>query len=250
MPLAIALSAAVISTQPRIQHFAPCHAQVKDAGNGLTFPRLNLRAAMGITCTPKLTPDTIKATKTGASYTLTVTPPTPDCTWTVAAPGVTWMRTVGATSGKGPGTVALQVDAAVAAARSSGLVVTAADGSASALVSQAASSVSVADTRPPVMGQLTATSANSVVDLSWPASQDSQSGVSSYRVVYNPSSRPPSLHCTTGTLVSQQPQVSGSTLKLTVTGLSVGSQYTFRVCALDAAGNMAGGRMNRVTVKR
>lgn len=224
--------------------------QVKDPVNSLDIPRLSIRAAMGISCAPQLTPNSIRAAAAGGSYTLTVTAPSSDCTWQVTTPTVTWMRPVGATTGTGTGTVVVQVDAAAAAARSEGLVITCKDASSSMLVSQPAATMMMADSRAPVMKQLTATTANGVVDLAWPVAQDSQSGVSSYRVVYAAGSRAPSLHCTTGTLAPGQPQVSGGNVKLTVTGLTVGMRYTFRVCPLDAAGNMAGGRMYRVTVKR
>lgn len=225
--------------------------QVKDARNGITRPRLNLRAAMSITCTPKVTPSSVKAGQAGGTYTLTVTPPTADCQWTVQPPTAAWMRFLGPTSGTGPGTVTLQVDPVADTARSSGVSVTSDDGSNSGgvLISQPVAS-NTGDIRPPIMSRVQATSIAGGVVLQWQAARDSQSGVSSYRVVYNEGARPPAPRCISGTPLNQQAAVSGSTLSMAVTGLTPGQRYTFRVCALDAAGNVAFGSMWRGTASR
>lgn len=229
--------------------------QVKDARNGLVRPRLNLRAAMSITCTPKVTPSSVKAGAAGGTYTLQVTPPTSDCQWTVDPPTASWMRFVGPTSGTGPGTVTLQVDPVTTLARSTGVSVTPGDGSlggnVNVLVSQPVTAANAGDTRPPIMGRLqAATQAGGTLTLQWNAARDSGSGVSSYRVVYNEGSKPPAPRCVNGTPLNQQPASSGSTLSMTVTGLTAGQRYTFRVCALDAAGNVAFGSMWRGTTSR
>lgn len=216
---------------------------VTDPGNGLVIPRVDLRKALGITCTATVSPASIRAAHTGGTYTFTVTPPAADCTWTIAG-GDSWMRIVGATSGKGPATVTLQVEAVGDAARSAGLWVTA-DGTTTLLVSQAVVAAAV-DDRPPAMGRLKGTSASGALDLVWPAAQDSQSGVSSYTVVYSTGARPPRPRCTTGTPVAQQPQAQGSSYRLSL-GLTSGQRYSVRVCAVDAAGNVAVGSMWRGT---
>lgn len=217
---------------------------MKDPVNGLVIPRLNLRAAMGMNCVPKLSPAFIRAANTGGSYNLTVTPATADCKWTVAAPSETWMRITGAASGTGPGTVTLQVDpVSGTAARATGLSVTG-DSMATILLSQAVVASSVVDTKAPTMGRMKATPSATYVDLTWPVAQDAQSGVSSYKVVYNEGSRPPRPRCTTGRAVNQQAQASGTEMKMRV-GLAAKTMYTFRVCAIDAAGNVAFGTIWR-----
>jgi hypothetical protein len=153
------------------------------------------------------------------------------------------MRIVGAASGMGPGTVTLQVDPASSTARSTGMAVAAPQGAAVMLISQAVSPAST-DTLAPVMGRVRAANTKGgTIELSWEAARDSQTGVSSYQVVYQQGLRPPSRTCTTGTHVQQAPVVSGGTVKVAVSGLAPGGRYAFRVCALDAAGNVAGGRV-------
>lgn len=197
---------------------------------------------------PSVEPASIRATKTGGSYTLRVTPASTGCAWTVSVPAqCSWMRIVGAASGVGPGTVTLQVDPAASAARSTGVSVAAPQGTAVMLISQAVapadSPASVSDTQAPFMGRLRATNTKGTIELSWQAARDAQSGVSSYQVVYQQGAQAPSRTCTTGTPVQQPPVTSGDTVKVAVSGLTVGVRYSFRVCALDAAGNVAGGRV-------
>jgi len=233
---------------------------VTDPRNKLVRPRLNLQAAAGLTdgatqsCTtigrPKVTPNVIRASSTGGTHSIQVTPPEAGCAWTVEVPPTaTWVRVVGSSSGTGPGAVTLQVDTVGATARSSGVAVTSTGLTTDVLLSQAAVSAGVAaiDMRPPVMGLVKGTAASGSIRLNWPTAKDSQSGVSSYTVVYNQGSRPPNPRCTSGTAVSRVPTVSGSNMWLTVPGLSAGSRYTFRVCALDAAGNVGSGSIWRGT---
>jgi len=181
-----------------------------------------------------------------------VTPVQPGCSWTVEAPAAAWVRVVGASSGTGPGTITLQVDPVGTAARSTGVAVASTGATMSVLLSQAAIAPAAAavDTRAPTMGLLKGTPARGSVNLVWPNAKDSQSGVSSYKVVFNQGSRPPNPYCATGTAVDQAPTVSGINSRLTIAGLSPGSRYTFRVCALDKAGNVATGRMWRGTASR
>lgn len=230
--------------------------QITDPRNGLTIPRVNLMAAMGLNSTsgsncgvPKLSPNFIRVPSTGGTQSFNVVPTGADCTWQVTAPaGDSWMRIVGLSTGKGPGTVTLQIDAAASAARAAGLIVND-QNTATVLVSQAVAPASIADVRPPVMGGLTATSMTAGVELVWPVAKDSQSGVSSYKVVYTQGATPPRPRCRTGMSVNQQPQLSGGNMKLMVSGLKAGAEYTFRVCALDAAGNVAFGSMWRGAAK-
>lgn len=151
---------------------------------------------------------------------------------------------MGASTGQGPGVITLQVDPASSTARSTGMSVSAPAGAAVMLISQAVSPTDTdTDTLAPVMGRMQATNSQGTIELSWQAATDAQSGVSSYQVVYQPGVQPPKKTCTTGTQVQQAPVVSGGTVKVAVSGLTVGVRYAFRVCALDAAGNVAGGRI-------
>lgn len=230
-----------------------CCVQVTDPVNGLVKPRLNLKAAAALTptvCTPTVSPRSVKAANTGGSLTLQVTPPSADCTWSLQAPSVSWLRFVGAASGTGPGTVTLQVDPVTTASRSTGVVVASPNGAATVLVSQAVATATVAaeDSRPPTMpARVQGSTSRGAITLTWAPARDSQSGVSSYQVVYNQGNKQPYPRCTTGTAVNQQPTTVGTNLQLTVAGLSAGAKYTFRVCAIDGAGNVALGGVWRGT---
>lgn len=254
-PLSVAGSVAytICWLTPVLAAAAAHMLQILDSRNGLQKPRLNLRAAASISCTPKISPSSVLAPSEGGTFTLTVTPPTSDCTWTVAPPTSTWMRIVGPNTGIGPGTVILQIDPVEVAARGVGVAVSAEDGSngLSLLVSQASVPAGV-DTRAPITaGRIKVQSLQGAVALTWPPARDSQSGVSSYMVVYNTGSRPPRPRCTTGTQVNLQPQAApGNILKLTVPGLLPNTRYSFRVCPIDAAGNVGTGSMWRGTPAR
>jgi hypothetical protein len=231
---------------------------VTDAANGQVTPRLNLRAAMGLSCTPTVTPRAWRTRSTGGTYTFTVTPPSADCTWNVAAPSASWLRIVGSAAGTEQGNVTLQVDPASAAARSTGLVATSPDTAGSTaravshtiLISQGTAAATVTDTTAPTMPRrgVRGSSANGAITLTWPAATDAQSGVSSYRVVYSEGRQLPESRCATGTPVNTQATVSGTNLTVAVPGLTVGGVYTFRVCSIDAAGNVALGAIWRGTV--
>ena len=234
----------------------PSHSdllQVKDPVNGLEKPRLNLQAAVGgapsTPCSVSVTPRSLKAPNTGGSLTFQVTPSTTDCSWSVAIPQASWVRVAGKATGTGPGTVTLQVDPIATTARGTGLTVTPANSQAvNALVSQAAADAEVAatDQRAPTMGRVKGSITGSSATLTWPAAKDGQSGVSSYRVVYTQKGQPQP-RCVTGSTVNQQATAAGSNMQVTVAGLSAGTRYTFRVCALDAAGNVASGGLWRTS---
>lgn len=215
------------------------------------MPRLNLRAAMGLSCTPTVSPRALRLPSTGGTYTFTVTPPSPDCTWSIAAPSATWLRIVGPATGTAQGNITLQVDPVGAVARSTGLVAMSSDTagptsrtvSHTILISQSITATAGTDTTAPVMPRrgLRGSSANGAVTLTWPAATDAQSGVSSYTVVYSEGRKFPDSRCVTGTPVRTQPTASGTGFTVAVPGLTVGGVYTFRVCSVDAAGNVAVG---------
>lgn len=90
------------------------------------------------------------------------------------------------------------------------------------------------DATAPSGGSVTATASSGQLVLSWSGFTDATSGVASYKLVYATTSAPSS--CSTGT-----PAYTGSSTSATVTGLTDGTTYGFRVCAVDAAGNTGTG---------
>jgi hypothetical protein len=207
---------------------------------------------VGNTCSsaPRASPSSIRAATTGGTYSLTVVPPSLDCTWTLVLPTASWVRVVSPTvqTLTGTQTVTLQVDQVVAEARSSGISFTSGTWISRIAISQAVTPASLGDERAPIMGRLQGTVGTGAIELNWPVASDlGGSGVSSYMVVYNQGSRPPGIRCTTGTQVTATPSQASGRLRVNVPGLTAGARYTFRVCAIDAAGNVAGGSMWRGT---
>jgi subtilisin family serine protease len=88
----------------------------------------------------------------------------------------------------------------------------------------------------PTGGALTAQGATThdAVDLSWSGFADATSGVVSYKAVMAVGAAPAS--CTAGTAL-----YSGTAPQTRATGLHAGTGYGFRVCAVDAAGNVSAG---------
>ena len=87
----------------------------------------------------------------------------------------------------------------------------------------------------PDNGIVNATATKGQISLSWMGFSDDDSGISEMRVVGREGLRAPS-DCSTGTL-----HYTGTGSSTTITGLTDGSTYAFRVCAVDAAGNISTG---------
>jgi hypothetical protein len=90
------------------------------------------------------------------------------------------------------------------------------------------------DTIAPTNGTLTATPGNTEVTLDWNGFTDTGSGIESYKVVYAKGSAPAS--CSSGTAI-----YSGPNTTCPHAGLTNGTTYYYRVCAIDKAENMSTG---------
>jgi hypothetical protein len=91
------------------------------------------------------------------------------------------------------------------------------------------------DGRAPTAGTLTATRGIGQVSLTIAGATDTGGEIVSYRVVFSTTSAAPS-NCSTGTLLSESAGPSW-----THSGLTNGTTYRYRVCAVDRAGNVAAG---------
>lgn len=92
----------------------------------------------------------------------------------------------------------------------------------------------ILDTTVPVNGTVTGTPGNTQVTLNWTGFSDALSGIASYKVVYSTGSAPSS--CSSGTTI-----YTGTDTTHIHTGLTNGTTYGYRVCAIDKAGNMSTG---------
>lgn len=90
------------------------------------------------------------------------------------------------------------------------------------------------DATAPRNGTVTATAGNAQVALAWTGFADAGSGIAGYRVVSATGETAPA-SCS-GTV-----RYSGNATSTSITGLVNGTKYAFRVCALDAAGNLSTG---------
>jgi len=100
----------------------------------------------------------------------------------------------------------------------------------------------VVDKTAPTMGTFQAVPGVKSVSMSWSAATDAASGVASYKLVWAKSTTAPS--CATGTVA-----YAGGLTTYTHTGLLSGSKYSYRLCALDGAGNISTGLTRTVTVQ-
>lgn len=103
-------------------------------------------------------------------------------------------------------------------------------------ISSLISDTIILDATAPTNGTLTAT--NTVVaqiGLTWTGFSDAGSGIANYKVVYAQSTTAPS-SCTAGTVL-----YTGTSTSYTHTGLTTGKKYSYRVCAVDNAGNTSTG---------
>jgi hypothetical protein len=106
---------------------------------------------------------------------------------------------------------------------------------ASGLPSERMSDAILVDTAKPTNGTLAAAGSDSQLVLSWSGFSDASSGVASYKVMQATGTVAPA-NCTTGS-----PVYEGLDSGTTIGGLTNGTAYSFRVCAVDAAGNVSAG---------
>lgn len=92
----------------------------------------------------------------------------------------------------------------------------------------------VLDTTAPSNGILSASVGNAQILLSWSGFSDTTSGIQNYKVVYSTTASPTS--CSGDTQI-----YSGSAAAYNHIGLTNGTKYYYRVCAIDNAGNISSG---------
>ena len=91
------------------------------------------------------------------------------------------------------------------------------------------------DTRVPTAGTMTAVAGVRQVTLSATGATDTGSGIALYRVVWSTGTTAPAT-CSAGTLLAESAGPSW-----THTGLTAGTTYRYRICAVDRAGNLSPG---------
>jgi Fibronectin type III domain len=100
----------------------------------------------------------------------------------------------------------------------------------------AVSDTIIYDVTRPSNGTVTASPSSGQVELSWTGFADGRSGLASYKVVSKVGTVAPT-SCSTGTVV-----YAGTDTAVTHTGLTDGTTYSYRVCAIDNAGNVSTGK--------
>jgi len=215
---------------------------VKDARNNLTKPRLDLGAALASAVTsaptaPVSTPGPVGTIKlnAGAAFTRTAS--------------VTVALTV--TSGKATQMCVSNTSACTAwatAVATKTWTLAAGDGEKTVYVSwkDAAGHVSAApatatiklDATAPIGGTMSGTVNGTTLALSWSGFSDALSGLASYKLIGGTTSPP--VGCATGTVVYAG---TGTTASATMTK---GKTNYYRLCAVDAAGNVTAGLLATV----
>jgi type II secretory pathway pseudopilin PulG len=102
----------------------------------------------------------------------------------------------------------------------------------------------ICDTVAPTNPTLTAIAGNTQVSLSWTQASDAGSGLNTttpYKLVYVTGATAPT-DCNSGTTI-----YSGTNTSYIHTGLTNGTQYSYRICAIDAVSNMSAGGVGSAT---
>lgn len=110
------------------------------------------------------------------------------------------------------------------------------------LVSEPATAAITIDTTAPVGGALAAVATPTANNLSWTAATDAGSGFASFRLVGAPGATPPA-SCTTGTALYVGTATAFSH------AMSPRATWSYRLCAIDAVGNVSAGSVKTVGAK-
>ena len=215
--------------------------KITDARNGVTKPRIDVFAAVGAAA-PETAPPTGTVAINGraaltrtAAVTLAITGSdasgvtqmcvsnTATCT-AFEAFAATKAWTLAAGDGKKTVTVVLRDRLGNT---------TTGDGSPKATIAL--------DATPPSDGGLAATATASRITLAWTAAADPGSGVASYKLVGVAGTAAPAAACTSGTTLYTG---AGTSYSHTVAAKAT---WSYRVCALDAAGNTSAGAIKTAT---
>jgi hypothetical protein len=97
------------------------------------------------------------------------------------------------------------------------------------------------DATPPSDGGLTATATASRISLAWTAAADPGSGVASYKLVGAAGTTAPAAACTSGTTL-----YTGTAASFNHT-VAARATWSYRVCAIDGAGNTSAGATRTAT---
>lgn len=207
---------------------------IKDARNNVTKPRIDLAAAVGATSVDREAPKgsvTINggaAVTKSASVSLAITGSDPS--------GVAKMCVTNAST----------CTAYEAFAATKTWTLTAGDGAKTVMVylRDAAGNTTTASTSPvatikldataPSNGTVTVTPNNGELEARWSGFADAGTGVASYRLAIVAGATAPA-NC------AGEPIYAGTASSTTVRGLTNGTTYSLRVCALDGAGNVSTG---------
>ena len=105
-----------------------------------------------------------------------------------------------------------------------------------------ASATILVDSTPPTGVSLTATGAVKSINLTWPAASD-PSGIAAYILVFATGTTAPA-SCAEGSKLYE-----GLNRSYTHMSLTTGTSYSYRLCALDKAGNRATGVVRTTTAR-
>ena len=207
---------------------------IKDARNSITVPRIDVFAAVNA-ATPDATAPTGSVTINGGATTTKAASVTLAITATDNASGVATMCVTTTTACTTFATYTPTKTFSLAATNGRQTVTVFlrdVAGNTSTVATSPTASI-VLDTVAPTNGTLTATPGNSENTLEWTGFADATSGIATYKVVGAASATAPA--CTATALYT------GTAASFTHASIANGTTYSYRVCAIDVAGNISTG---------